>query len=136
MNRVLSFILWIILAFSGKAQQISLQQCIDTAIANNITIRQKYLLMQSAEVDWHQSRSNILPNLLGGVFHGTSQGKSIDPSSNNYVNQNLNYANYQLTSAITVFNGGNLTNGVKQSASAYEASKMEWQQAKDLLVLD
>jgi outer membrane protein len=136
MYRKFSFILFIILASSGKAQQISLQQCIDTAIANNITIKQKYLLMQSAEVDWHQSRSNLLPNLVTGLYHGTSQGKSIDPSSNNYVNQNLNYANYQLSSAITVFNGGNFTNGIKQYASAYEASKMEWQQAKDLLVLD
>jgi outer membrane protein len=136
MYRVLSFILFIILAFSVKAQQISLQQCIDTAIANNITVKQKYLLMQSAEVDWHQSRSNLLPNLLAGIYHGTSQGKSIDPSSNNYVTQNLNYANYQVSSAVTVFNGGNLINGTKQYASSYEASKMEWQQAKDLLVLD
>src|SRR5436305_4096195 len=116
MYRKFSFILFIILASSGKAQQINLQQCIDSAIANNITVKQKYLLMQSAEVEWHQSRSNLLPNLSGGVFHGTSQGKSIDPSSNNYVNQNLNYANYQVTSAVTVFNGGNLTNGIKQYA--------------------
>jgi outer membrane protein len=136
MNRVLSFLLLIIISIAGKAQVMSLQQCIDTALANNIDVKQKYVQMQMAEVDWHQSRSNILPNLAGIIYHGTSQGKSIDPSSNNYVNQDLNYANYQLNSAVTVFNGGNLQNGIKQYASAYEASKMEWQQAKDKLVID
>ena len=136
MNRVLSLLLFICISSVSKAQVMSLQQCIDTALANNFDVRQKFLLMQSAEVDWHQSRSNILPNLGGLVYHGTSQGKSIDPSSNNYVNQDLNYANYQLSSSVTVFNGGNLQNAIKQYASAYEASKMEWQQAKDKLVLD
>ena len=47
MYRKFSFILFIIFTSSAKAQQIGLQQCIDTAIANNITIKQKYLLMQS-----------------------------------------------------------------------------------------
>ena len=136
MNRVLSLLLFIFITVSSQAQVMSLQQCIDTALAHNIDVRQKYLLMQSSEIDWHQSRSNILPNLGGLVYHGTSQGKSIDPSSNNYVNQNLNYANYQVSSSVTVFNGGNLQNAIKQYASAYEAAKMEWQQAKDKLVLD
>src|SRR5947209_7602004 len=87
-------------------QKYTLQQCIDTALSNNIPVKQKYLLMQSAEVDWRQSRSNILPNLIGSIYHGTSQGRSIDPSTNAYADQSLNYANYQILSGVTVFNGG------------------------------
>ena len=136
MNRVLSLLVFIICSANSQAQVMSLQQCIDTALAHNIDVKQKYLLMQSAEIDWHQSRSNILPNLGGLVYHGFSHGKNIDPSSNSYVNQDLNYANYQVNSTITVFNGGNLQNGIKQYASAYDAAKMEWQQSKDKLVLD
>src|SRR2546423_3873431 len=138
MYRVFSFsILTLFLSVINHAQaQLTLQQCIDTALANNIPVKQKYLQAQSAEVDWRQSRSNILPNLLGFAAHGLSQGKSINPSTNTYVSQNLNYASYQMSSAVTVFNGGNMQNGIKQYASAYEAAKMEWQQEKDNLVLN
>ncbi|HWJ28505.1 MAG TPA: TolC family protein, partial [Flavisolibacter sp.] len=138
MNRVLSFTFlfsFISVICQGQSNY-TLQQCIDTALANNIPAKQKQLLSESAQVDLRQARSNQLPNVLADVYHGASQGKSIDPNSNTYVNQNLNYANYEVNSQITVFNGGNLQNAVKQYANAFEASKMEWQQAKDNLVLD
>jgi outer membrane protein len=137
MYRVFIIIISLVLWVNGNSQVVvTLQQCIDSALANNIPVKQKYLLSQSAAIDWHQSRSNLLPAIGGTIYHGISQGKSIDPSTNNFVNQSLNYANYQFSGAVTVFNGGSLHNNVKQYATAYEAAKMEWQQAKDNLVLD
>lgn len=123
-------------AGKGFAQTYTLEQCIDTAVANYIPVRQSGLLVENAEVAWRQSRANILPYVSADIFHGIYQGRSIDPFSNTYVNQNLNSANYQLNTGITVFNGGSIQNGIKQNAAAYEASKMEWQQSKDNLVLN
>jgi outer membrane protein len=136
MFRVLSIALSLVLFQGLEAQTYTLQQCIDSALANNIPVKQSGLQAQSAQVALNQSRLNLLPNLNADVFHGIYQGRSIDPSSNGYVNQNLNSANYQLNSEVVVFNGGSLRNTVKQYTSAYEASQAEWQQAKDNLVLN
>ena len=137
MPRFVSVVFVFLIGFVLRAQPVyTLQQCIDSALKNNIIVQQRFLLMQSAQIDWRQTKSNLLPSMIGSVFHGTSQGKSIDPSSNNYVNQNLNYANYQVGSSVTLFSGGSLINQIRQYASAYEAAKMEWQQAKDNLVLE
>ena len=136
MNRVVKLVFLLIFSNTVSAQKFNLQQAIDTAIANNILVRQNNLLMQREAVNWNQARLNRLPDLNANVNHGMSQGRSIDPFSNDFVNQQINYANYGINSGVVLFNGMNQVNTVKQTAYAYEASKMEWQQAKDNLTLN
>jgi outer membrane protein len=136
MYRIVSFFVLSSLCLNAKAQTYTLQQCIDSAVAHNIQVRQFDLNAQAATVNLSQARSNQLPNLSLGIDHGINQGRSIDPFSNGYVNQNLNYANYQMNSGIVLFNGGNLRNIVRQNVSASEAAKMEWQQQKDKVITD
>lgn len=136
MFRVLSFSLGLFLCAKSQAQTYSLQAAIDTALANNISVKQSDLQAQTALVGLNQSKLNVLPYVSADISHGIYNGRSIDPSSNGYVNQNLNSANYQLNSGFVLFNGGNLQNTIRQNAAAYEASRMDLQQAKDNLVLN
>jgi outer membrane protein len=133
----LSFLVIILFAGEGSfGQTYTLQQCIDSAQANNIAVKQSALSAQSAEIQLQQSRANLLPFVNADVYHGLNQGRSIDPSSNGYVNQQLGFANYQLAAGVTVFNGGSLRNNIKSNATAFEASGFETQQQKDNLVLN
>ena len=139
MNRIIVFVflLFTQTVFSqSNTTTLTLQQCIETAIANNIEVKQTGLQTQAAEVVWKQSKLNLLPNLNSSINHGISQGRSIDPFTNGYVNQQVNYANYDLSSSVTLFNGMSLQNGVRQNAYAYKASEMDLQQAKDDLSLN
>ena len=135
MKRVLIFSFVFFVAVFSQAQTYSLQQAIDTAIANNIPVKQSNLLMQAAGVNWKQARLNRLPDLNSDINHGINQGRSIDPFTNSPVTQQINYANYGISSGVLLFNGINLTSQVKQNAYAYDASRMEWQQEKDNLTL-
>ena len=135
MKRVLIFSFVFFVAVFSQAQTYSLQQAIDTAIANNIPVKQSNLLMQAAGVNWKQARLNRLPDLNSDINHGINQGRSIDPFTNSPVTQQINYANYGISSGVLLFNGMNLTSQVKQNAYAYDASRMEWQQEKDNLTL-
>lgn len=121
---------------SAQATRYSLQQCIDTALAKNIQVKQNALLTQTAEINWKQAKANLLPDLNATANHGINQGRSIDPFTNTYVNQSINYAGYGAASGVVLFNGMNLQNSIKQNAFAYDASRMEWQQAKDNLTLN
>lgn len=136
MDRVVKIIFLLLIAGFSQAQTYNLQQAIDTAIANNIPVKQSDLLMQAAGVNWKQSRLNRLPDLNSDVNHGINQGRSIDPFTNAPVTQQINFAGYGISSGVLLFNGMNLNSQVKQNAYAYEASKMEWQQAKDNLTLN
>lgn len=138
MNRVFSFLsVFLIFAISAKSQSTwSLQQCIDTALKNNIPVQRAGLQTQTAQVNWQQSRMNLLPDLFFDVSHGLNAGRSIDPSTNTFVNQNVSGGNYGVNSNVALFNGLSFQNRVKQNAYAYEASKMQQQQTKDELVLN
>jgi outer membrane protein len=138
MNRVIScFFFFLLTAISTRAQYtLTLQQCIDSSLAHNIPVKQYELLAQSAQVNWKQARMNLLPDLNANISHGLNSGRSIDPFTNTYVTQSVNTATYGMNSGLTVFNGLTLQNRIRETASAYEASRMEWQQQKDELVLN
>ena len=138
MNRVIiCFFFFLLTAISATAQHtLTLQQCIDSSLAHNIPVKQYELLAQSAQVNWKQARMNLLPDLNANISHGLNSGRSIDPFTNTYVTQSVNTATYGMNSGLTVFNGLTLQNRIRETASAYEASRMEWQQQKDELVLN
>lgn len=125
----------------GRAQSItgrplSLQQCVQTAIENNLNVKQSDLGMERAAIAWRQSKANLLPNVGGSINHTLNQGRSIDLSTNSYVNQQQTSGSYELSGNVTLFNGLRLLNTLKSSQYAFEASKMELQTNKDQLMLN
>lgn len=129
-----------VLPFNSRGQAdstvvLSLQQCVDIAHKNNLDLKQAELMAASGQLDYQQSKNNLLPNLNGNVEHGMNQGRSIDPFSNSYLNQNISYANYGLYAGVNVFNGLSLMNSVKQNRFLAEASQLDVQQNKDMLTL-
>ena len=138
MNKLSLFSLYLLISMTAAAQtnQLTLQQSVETAFANNPTVKQNEFLLQAAGVNLNQSKSNLIPRVNGSINHYLNQGRSIDPANNGYINQQNTTANYSLSSDVTLFNGFLLMNNLKRNQYAYEASKMDWQQAKDKLMLD
>ncbi|MEP6845484.1 MAG: TolC family protein, partial [Panacibacter sp.] len=81
---------------TGISGTLTLKQCIDFALKNNADINRSELDMQDSKVNLTQAQGNRLPFISGSIYHGLSQGRSIDPFTNTYNNQNLSYANYNL----------------------------------------
>lgn len=118
-----------------NAQKLTLQQCIDMGIANNLDVLQSDLQAQSDEVRWKQAKLNRLPDLNANAGYQFNAGRSIDQFTNSYITENNQYSYYSLGSGVTIFNGLVLQNLVKQNRYTFEASKMTLQQRKDNLTL-
>jgi len=115
----------------AQQNKLTLQQCVDTALKNNFDIQQNGLRMQTAEINWRQAKLNLLPNLNGFASQSINQGRSIDPFTNAYNNEKYNSAGYGLNSQTTLFQGLAAQNLIKENSLNYQASNMDWQQAKD-----
>src|SRR5262249_32828241 len=61
---------------------------------------------------------------------------SIDPFTNAYINQQVNYGAYSISSGVILFNGFSINNNIKQTQLIFQAAKMEEQQAKDNLTIN
>ena len=139
--RVLAFCCVAFLAAPDNIAQtttakLTLRQCVETALANNLDVKQRDLDMQRNWVTLRGARGNMLPSLNGNIDHTLRQGRSIDIYTNSYTNQSNTTASYDLSSNLTLFNGFNLFNRLKGSQYLYEAGKMNLQQTKDRLTLD
>ncbi|MGB8192856.1 MAG: TolC family protein [Chitinophagaceae bacterium] len=139
--KITALCVMVLFMIKSNAQQesggtLSLRQSIETGIANNLQVRLRDLDMQRANVNYRQSKGNMIPTLSANVLHGINQGRSINPFTNAYINQQLNIANYSISSDVTIFNGFRLLNSLKQTSLAYDASKMELEQARYELTLD
>jgi outer membrane protein len=125
--------------FTGlcRAQKtFTLKQCVDTAIANNLLVKQSDLQVQNASINYKQAKDNVMPTVFATVNQGINQGRSIDPFTNSYASQNIAYGNYNLGSNFTLYNGAQVRNFIKQNSLGLEASKMELQTQKDNLTLN
>ncbi|WP_374949088.1 TolC family protein [Mucilaginibacter sp.] len=115
---------------------LSLQQCIDIAIKNNLDVKKSELQLATAKVNANQAKEYLLPTINGQVDHSISNGRGIDPSTNTYLNQSFKSGNYKLNSDLTLFSGLQNLNNIKQTSLAYQAGRMDFQQAKDQVTIN
>lgn len=133
---ILALISFLSLNLDSSAQNLTLKQCVTQAVNNNFQVKQSALQVDNAQVNLSQAKSNMLPDLNGNFGYGFNQGRSINPLTNGYINQQLFSSGIGIGSGIVIYNGMRLKNLVQQNMNTLEAAKLDNQQAKDNLTLN
>jgi len=121
----------------GFAQQpMGLQECIELALKNNIALKVSQLAIQTNQNNLEQSKMARLPNLNAGAGQGWNFGRNIDPFTNQFTNDPVNSNNFSINTGVTVFNGFQLSNTIKQNELNLQASQFDVQKAKNDLMLN
>ena len=120
-------------AVEGK---ISLQQAIDVALQNNIQVKQNNLNADIGVNNLNQARFNRLPQVNGSFSQSISFGRTIDPFTNLYIEQQVGFQNFGLNAGVQIFGGYQLQNAIKQSEYNLQAAKMDVQTTKDNIALN
>src|ERR1700730_8160991 len=97
---------------NAQQKTLSLQQAVETAITNNLDVKQSGLQQERAAVNLRQARANLLPTLNGSIDHTLNQGRSLD-YNNSYINQQNTTAYYSVGSNLTLFNGLRILNNLR-----------------------
>lgn len=132
MKKVLMLIgLLTTIKIAGAQEVLTLKQCIETAIENNINVQQMNNTADRGEINKKQAKLDQLPDLNGIVSPGVSMGRSIDPFSNNYTDQKINSTSFGLSSGVVLFNGLSMQSSVKQTTAAFKSAQAGIQQQMD-----
>jgi outer membrane protein len=83
----------------------SLEQCIDSALVKNNKILKSQLNQEISNIYLKNSKYNYLPSLNGGATHGYNWGQTIDPFTNQFATNRVQYNNFYLNSSVTLFSG-------------------------------
>lgn len=137
MKTIQLFIIGIfLLGFYGFSQETyTLEKCLDIAFTNNFDLKGVKLKAESSKVNLNQAWGDIMPSLNGNYNLGINNGRSIDPFTNGYINQQLTFSNAVLSAGLPIFNGFRLKNAIKQSYLNLKASEMEVEEAKQNLTV-
>jgi outer membrane protein len=146
MNRFPLFLLLITcLTFQSKAQnaiqasgnetKLSLQEAVNIAQKNNISVKlsENQVLLNSLQLQ--QSKFNKLPNASGNINESFNFGRNVDPFTNTFVDQNVNYNSLSLSANVVIFNGYQLQNTVAQNEIFLKATQLDLQAMKENIAL-
>lgn len=114
----------------------SLQDCIDYALENNITIKDAALDKNMAKIDYNTSKSSKLPNLFGSASQSFSNGNTIDPITSSYVTDQIHSTNVGINSSMTLFQGNQINNQINKNKILFEQSVFQEEVEKNNIVLN
>jgi len=125
-----------VVALSTKAQKIwTLEDCIKYAYENNIQIKQQGLNSEVKQLDYIQSKTALLPNLNASGSHTYNFGRTIDMYTNEFATSKVQSNNFYISSSLTLFDGFQLLNSVKQKKLEKEAAAYDLEKIKNDMAL-
>lgn len=119
-----------------QAKKMDLEECIGIALRNNPQLKQSDLQVQADGNNLEQSRWQRWPSLAFNASQGLSFGRNIDPFTNQFVQQTVNFNNFQLGGGMTLFAGYQLQNTIKQNSLNLQASQKDLDVARNNLMLN
>ncbi|HNP17626.1 MAG TPA: TolC family protein [Fulvivirga sp.] len=120
-----------------EVKQWTLQECIDYALENNLSVKRSALNVQSSDIDLKQAQFSRLPNLNANGSYSNSWGRSIDPTTNLFVdNQKIASSNASINSGVTLFNGLSIQNNIKQNKFGLKASEETLEDTKNTVIFN
>lgn len=134
---LLTLFILTLIAGAAPAQEIwSLQRCIQYAQQNNLSIKQSQYGIQNAKLTEKQNKFSRLPNVSANGSYGQTFGRTIDPTTNSFVEQSFGFNSYSVNFGLTVFGGNQINNSIKQSRFDVQAAEMELGASANTLALN
>lgn len=121
----------------AQAQQTwDLRRCVDYALANNISVKQADIQARRDALMLAQTRLYQIPSLSLSTNTGMNSGRSIDPTTNQFTQQQLINAGLSVQSGISLFNWFSLKNNIEAAQYQSEASKASVEKIRNDIALN
>ena len=123
-------------AQNPSAKQWTLKECIERALDDNLAIQRSLLDVEASRITYKQSKLALLPSVSISSGSGFNWGRSIDPTSNEFITEEIFSTNAGANASVTLFNGFSLRNTIYQNKFALEAGKNNLKESKNKIILN
>ncbi|SNS68966.1 outer membrane protein [Ekhidna lutea] len=123
-------------AFGQEKRVLTLQECIEIAVDNNLNVKRSELNLQTAEVNLMQSQASRYPSLNANGNYGYNWGRGIDPTTNQFIDQRINFNSVGASTNIPVIQGLQVTNSIRQDKLNTQASRKDLEKAENDISLN
>jgi len=126
--------LFVTLLATAQQKPWTLEQCVDTALANNRNVKQKILTRKSNEIAYQQAKYDLLPNLNASAGQYYNFGRSLGVD-NVYKNTNSSQTSVGISTNITLFDGLKMKYNIDARMADLKASEADLKKMQSDLVM-
>ena len=108
----------------------SLSDCIAYALDHNLTVKRSELTVEQREVELSTAKGRRLPGFSASASENLSFGRGLT-ADNTYSNSNTTSTSFNLGGDIPIFQGFDITNGIKLSKLNLAAATADLEKARD-----
>ena len=140
MKKINSFVLLLFTVLSvssfGQSKKWTLEECVNYAIQNNITIKQTELDVRSTDVDKKAAIGNFLPTLNADASHSWNIGLNQNITTGLLENQTSQFTSSGLRSNIDIYNGLQNQNRLRRAKLSKVGAQFQLSKMKDDISLN
>jgi len=122
------------IVLNAQDKKWSLQECVDYALENNISIKQQELSNELVEEDIVTAKGNFYPSLSGSASQGWNFGSYIGQSGIR-ISNNSRSNNFGLNLGMNLYNGNRNKNSLLSAQKSLEAAGFDLEENKNTIML-
>lgn len=108
-------LLFLLASGSYSQDEWSLKKCLEYAVENSYDVYQSDLNIEDSHILTDLSKKERHPNLTANSNVNWNLGRSIDPTSNSFINTTFFSNGYSINTGATLYQGGRISNTIKQN---------------------
>lgn len=128
---IIPFLFFCLQVNASSGNVWTLEKCVAYALTHNISIQQNVLNERLAALTLKQSRLSQLPNANVGPAYGRSFGRSVDPTTNQYVIGSYDFLSLSGNADVLLFGWFQKRNTIKQNDLNHQAAIADIDQLKN-----
>ncbi|MBI3218148.1 MAG: TolC family protein [Bacteroidetes bacterium] len=135
---ILSIALFSLVVTASIAQDkkvYTLKECVEIALKNNLTVKRSEMGLKGADINLDQAKYTMLPSLNLSGSAGSNYGRSIDPTTNAFIDQKIDNANVNANASLLLFNAFRVMNTIRQNVNDKAAAESDLTKAKNDVIL-
>lgn len=104
-KKILFLLLLVGFQLSAQEKKWTLEECVDYAIKNNVSIKQSELDLKTSDIEKLEAVGGFLPSLNANANYSVNTGASINPVTNQFQNETFKSFSASANSSINLFSG-------------------------------
>ena len=129
MKRISIITVTLLATLTMTARTYTLDECVDIALKNNISLQQQRGTYEIQRLQYTQSKQNLLPSLSGSVGQSFSFGRATG-ADNVTVSQNMANTSFGLSANLLLFDGLGMKFRIDEARANCEASEQTTKKAE------
>ena len=140
-NYFLLLLAFLVLSSAAHAQNydvasLSLQEAVDIAVENNLTLKRSQLNQINNEASLMEARGQRLPSLSASASGRYNWGRSENPVTSLFENQNFVNVSPSVSSNVTIFAGNQINNSIQQAKVNLDVGRYNVEATQNDIILN